>query len=253
MITSIRHQHSYMQNQEVEWFSSDAERRFKDMMAIPDKRALLEENGWDKNKFTYKFNSHGFRADEFVEEDSIVFLGPSVVFGTGVPNEVTWPYLVSQQLLLRNFNLGISGGSNDSSFRLGAHYIPQLKPKYVIFVTSYTDRLDIITSEHVRTLLHNDWNLPNRYKEFYKDWIINDENGQLNLQKNLYAIRHICQANDVVLIEVDGDTMWNRPEEPTGNISRDLAHPGVEMHRSIADKILEMVTVVGLEPTTFGV
>ena len=243
-----------MQNQEVEWLGTDSERRFKDMMSIPDKRALLEQNGWDKKSFTYKFNSHGFRADEFTPDDSIVFLGPSIVFGTGVSNDAIWPTIVSHQLGLKNFNLGISGGSNDTSFRLAAHYIPQLKPKYVVFVAAFSDRLDIITSDHVRTMLHNKWNLPNRYKEFYKDWIINEENGILNLQKNLYAVRHICQTHNAILLETDADTIWtptlDTNGDPVGDLGRDLVHPGFEVHRSAADAILKMVTVGGLEPPT---
>jgi len=230
-----------MANQEVEWFNTDDAGLFKELMSIPAKRKLLEENGWDKNQFTYKFNSHGFRADEFSNRDSIVFLGDSYVFGTGVPNDVTWTHLVSQELGLSNFNLGISGGSNDTSFRLANHYVPILKPKYVVLLTTFNNRLDIITTEHVRTLMHSTWNLPNRYKEFYKDWIISEENGELNLQKNQRAINHLCQDNHTILIEAKNQDYWKMPEQPFGNIARDLIHAGPIAHQAIADDILAKI------------
>ena len=244
MFTTIKHQHTFMANQEVEWFNTDDASLFKEFMTIPSRRRLLEENGWDKTQFTYKFNSHGFRADEFSSEDSIMFLGDSYVLGTGVPNEVTWTYLVSQELKLCNFNLGISGGSNDTSFRLASHYLPQLKPKYVVLFTTFTDRLDIIDTEHVRTLMHSTWNLPNRYKEFYKDWIISEENGQLNLEKNQRAIRQLCQENNINLIEAKNQDYWAIPNQangPSGNIARDLIHAGPDAHREIANDIIAKI------------
>jgi hypothetical protein len=249
----IRHNHSHLSNQEVEWFSIDDAGLFKEAMANPNKRKLIEDNGWSNSSFTYKFNSHGFRSDEFSHEDSIMFLGASVVLGTGIPNENTWTHIVSQKLGLRNFNLGVSGGSNDTSFRLAEHYIPQLKPKIIVHVTSYADRVDLITEDNICTMLHNGFHLPERYQKFYKDWVTIEENGLLNLKKNRYAIRYICQMQGIRLIEAEGSELWPWPPLPDKDLSRDLYHPGVNSNKEIADKILELVTVVGFEPTTFGV
>lgn len=250
MFTLINHHHSHLSNQEVEWFSTDSEVFFKEAMANPVKRKLIENNGWTNSSFTYKFNSHGFRSDEFTSEDSIMFLGASVVLGTGVPKEITWTHLVSQSLGLHSCNLGISGGSNDTSFRLGAHYIPQIKPKCVVHMTSYADRVDLITEENIYTMLHNGFYLPDHYQRFYRDWITTEENGLLNLQKNIYAIRYVCQMHGIKLIEVDGSELWPWPPRPDKDLSRDLYHPGVNSNKEIADKILELVTVGGLEPPT---
>ena len=252
MFKTIRHQHTIMANQEVEWFSTDDQDIFNKIMNDPAKRKVLEENGWDKKQFTYKFNSHGFRSDEFSNEDSIMFLGDSYVFGTGVPNEVTWTYLVSQELKLRNFNLGISGGSNDTSFRLAEHYIPQLKPKIIVHLTSFADRVELLTEDVVYTMLHNGFYLPERYMSFYKDWITTEENGLSNMKKNIYGIRYICQMHGIKLIEARNQDYWEIPKRPSGNIARDLFHAGPDVHRIIANDILKMVTVGGLEPPTCG-
>lgn len=252
MFTPIRHNHSHLNNQEVEWFSIDDMGLFKEAMSNPDKRRLIEDNGWANSSFTYKFNSHGFRSDEFSHEDSIMFLGASVVLGTGIPKENTWTHIVSQQVGLRNFNLGVSGGSNDTSFRLAEHYIPQLKPKIIVHVTSYADRVDLITEDSICTMLHDGFHLPERYQKFYKDWVTIEENGLLNLKKNSYAIRYICHMQDIKLIEVDGSELWPWPPHPDKDLSRDLYHPGVSSNKEIADRILELVTVGGLEPPTCG-
>lgn len=76
------------------------------------------ENYKEKNKFgpnlykpdsiTYKYNSLGFRCDEFdvPSEKSVLFLGCSITEGIGLPQEVIWPTLLLDKIkTYTGFNL----------------------------------------------------------------------------------------------------------------------------------------------------
>lgn len=53
--------------------------------------------GYDKrNKISYKFNSLGFRSDEFVNQPSLFTVGNSISFGVGLGIENTFGHIVAQ-------------------------------------------------------------------------------------------------------------------------------------------------------------
>ena len=52
-------------NQEISWCPMDTLKLFVENMSRKEKKFLLMEYGWIDSKFTYKFNSHGFRCQEF--------------------------------------------------------------------------------------------------------------------------------------------------------------------------------------------
>ena len=81
---------------------------------------------------TYKWNNEGFRGDDLIETDEgVLSLGCSITNGQGVPYKKIWPTLVSKELGLNNWNLGIPGASNDACYAFASYWIPILKPKYV--------------------------------------------------------------------------------------------------------------------------
>lgn len=235
MLEPINHQHSMFANKTVEWFTSDSLERFTDNLAKPNNRATLERNNWIDKKIEYTFNSHGFRADEFEENsNSILFLGCSFTLGTGLTYEHTWPYLVSQEFGLKNYNLGISGGSNDSAFRLGNHYIPKLKPSFVVFAGTGFDRLDVIDDE-VITLRYN-WIPEHLDSDYYKDWVTYRENGELNWCKNQLAIKYLCKEHSIPYIYLSFIDLITWPLSDNG---RDIIHPGIGINSRIAEKIIQ--------------
>ena len=239
MFEPINHQHSMFANKTVEWFTSDSPERFKANLANPNYREIIERNGWIDKKIEYKFNSHGFRADEFEENaNSILFLGCSFTLGTGLTYEHTWPHLVSQEFGLKNYNLGISGGSNDSAFRLGNHYIPKLKPSVVVFAGTGFDRLDIVDDD-VITLRYN-WVPKYLDNDFYKDWITYRENGELNWKRNYLALKYICQRYSIpyVYMSITDLVTW-----PLSDNGRDIIHPGVGINSRIAEKAMQDIKV----------
>lgn len=243
MLEKIFHQMSSRASSTTKWFGTDTEDRYNDN--LKSRRSLLDQYGWIDSDFTYTFNSHGFRTDEFdraINNPSIVFLGASIAMGTGVPIECTWADKISKELNLHHCNLGISGGSNDSAFRVANHYIPVIKPKLVIFVSGYPNRLDLITDRKVFTFVPSMDNASPEHAEFYKDWIIHDENGQLNYLKNRYAVLHLCSNLNIPVIELEDHILFKLG---TSSLGRDLLHPGVEGNAKIADYVLEKLGDAG--------
>lgn len=242
MIESIFHQHSSFKNKTVHWFTADSIEAYNENLNNPKRRKIIEDNNWIGSTIEYSFNSHGFRADEFeLEKESILFLGCSFTLGTGLPYEYTWPYLVSKKLGYKNYNLGISGGSNDTAFRLGNHYIPKLKPTIVVFAGTASDRLDLIDAEDITTLRYN--YIPEHLDSaFYKDWLTYKENGELNWSKNYLAIKYLCKINSIPFMYVPFSTVIPHPYLDRG---RDIMHPGIKSNAKVADFVLDAISKLG--------
>jgi len=85
----------------------------------------------------YRHNSWGFRSDEFDFDnkgDSILILGCSYVYGIGLAEKDRFSNILSKTLGLKNYNVGLSGGSHDQAYLFSQYLIPLLKPKHVVFL-----------------------------------------------------------------------------------------------------------------------
>jgi hypothetical protein len=101
---------------------------------LRDNYEELEKYGWIDRTILYKFNSLGFRCEEFTDDPSIMFLGCSHTQGIGLPIESIWPTIVSNELNLKCVNLGQAGCSSDTAFRLLHGYIDKINPKIVVYM-----------------------------------------------------------------------------------------------------------------------
>lgn len=256
------------------WIVSDTEELYQENFSDPAYRKQLEEYGWNDTSITYKFNSEGFRSDEFnlnSERDSVVFLGCSFTMGVGIPFEDSWTYRVSRELNLRCYNLGVGGTSADGCFRLARHWIPILKPKYVCLLTPALGRMELLDETDIHGFLpmrlvplemreklyratkiikNSGKKDSHSYVEsntFYETWITNEINTVLNREKNQLAIQQICEKNNVCFFQLT--------TEETGPIfnpkgfnkksltekARDLIHPGREWNKQLSEKFLGMI------------
>jgi hypothetical protein len=233
-----RHTFCAFANQEVHWISPlDSQERYQ--YHLKTQRHELERHGWIDNYFTYRFNSQGFRCREFDQTPSILTLGCSFTMGVGLPEHQVWPYLVSQELQLSCWNLGVGGSSNDTAFRLGAYYIPRLRPRVVALLSPDCSRLEIIRSNFDSyNLIPN--HIPTKLDEFYRHWIDVESNSQLNQQKNILALKHICQENDAKFVFLKTDFVSSCLNEE--DFARDLAHPGVRTQKNIARCFLDLIS-----------
>jgi hypothetical protein len=235
LLPKIIHHSPYLEhaNQTLDWLPMDTPELFNKNVNL--KRDLLIENRWLDRKFTYKFNQEGFRSDEFSNEEGIVFLGCSHTLGIGLPYEHTWPYIVSRHLRKKCYNLAIGGGSNDLAFRMAYNYIPKLNPSLVIFLVTHNSRLELLHKDNrsfqfcgpKTSLFKND--------RFYETWLINENNLNANLLKNLLAIENICNKNNVRFISIDQN------EIPHLDLARDLAHRGTRSNFEFAKLVLEQI------------
>ena len=188
---------------------------------------------WIDTIVRYKFNRYGFRCQDFESVPSIVFLGCSLTVGIGLNVESTWPTLVSDNLGLACYNLGIGGSSNDTAFRFAKHYIGLLKPKFLCWLQTDKHRLEIIDdSQHIVTnLMAND--VSNNFygnDNFVKQWFSSTSNQDLNLDKNTLAIQQLCSSAGIHFSAI------KRSEIKTLDLARDLMHPGKQSYKHIAEQ-----------------
>lgn len=206
-----------------------------------ERLSVIEQYGWTTTPVTYKFNSQGFRCEEFTEEPSVMFLGCSFTFGLGVPNENIWPTLVAQSLGLKSVNLGQAGGSHDAAFRLCHRWINQIKPKVCILLSPPMYRIEVIEPDMI-TFFTTTRIQKDKFSEFYDAWLSTETNSQMNMLKNTLAIESLCKQNGTRFIKYDS-TNFKRLDW-----ARDLGHPGIISHKELAAKILKLVEAEGIEP-----
>lgn len=69
-----------------------------------------------KSDFLYCFNDYGYRAsfdyESLLDSKKIVCIGCSFTEGVGLPEDETWPYILSKNLNSKYINLGLAGGSD---------------------------------------------------------------------------------------------------------------------------------------------
>jgi hypothetical protein len=234
------------QGKTLTWCPSDSEKRFNNNISDPEKKKQMEELGWDRKSVSYTFNKHGFRADEFTggEGDSIVFLGCSLTMGIGMTLENTWAYKVAHSLGLRRYNLGVGGGGPDMCFRLAYHWIPKLKPKYVVMLTPERSRIELIWGKSGNQTIQY---MPNVKTDdaFYHRWLEYSANADMNLLKCLLGVQSICDQAGVPLIETYVHDYLEQHLSSTDGPARDLMHPGRTWNTVVAKSFLEKIAALG--------
>lgn len=110
---------------------------------------------------TAKFNSYGFRDDEFNTSKNfrVAIVGDSFVFGDGVEKNQTFEYLLAQKLLKQGkdvavYNLGVSGASPEEYLTVIKEFAPILKPNVTI-VSLYLENDFVCSSDKFK------WFFPN--------------------------------------------------------------------------------------------
>ena len=217
-------------NKSVSWLPMDSEELYNEN--LKKNYSLLESNNWINNPFTYSFNSNGFRCGEFTGESSIMFLGCSMTMGIGLPEHTRWTDIVASSLNLRCANLGIGGSSSDTAFRLCHGWIDIIKPNLVIFYRPPGIRNEVVTDT---TII----NIAAPYTpgfNYFKNWIVDDNNNTFNFLKNTLAIEHLCQLRSIKCVHVSDNS-----ETIKDDWARDLSHPGIRSNAQLAEKTLSLI------------
>jgi hypothetical protein len=228
-------------NQELDWFSTDSEDLYQHNLDKSLK--YMHFHNQVDNRFTYKFNSNGFRADEFDSgTPNVVSLGCSHTLGIGNPYESTWAYKVSTSLKLKNFNLAIAGSASDTAFRMAYQWIDKLKPNIVIFLSPDQTRFELNTTAYpyvndTHYINVKDYEWSDHTKVFMKHWYSDDTNSNMNYLKNMLAIKQLCNERDIKFLHKEVTTIYEQ-KIFAGDHARDLMHFGATTHQRIADMFL---------------
>ena len=230
----VRHNNYTYKGTTQYWNGTDSKELFDQNCLNREKKELLQSLNWlDPDVISYKFNSFGFRDKEFDNRLCGLALGCSHTEGTGIPNCSTWPRVLSKLTGVHLWNLGASGSSIDTAFRLLDHWLPKLKPKFVVLCVPSMNRVEIFDSANPVSIMPN---MSRRYlQDFYKVWAANEYNGQVLKRKNLLAMQQLCDQADIPFRYLDHTTF-----RPDGH-ARDLMHYGVTAHYEFAQQMYNLL------------
>ena len=220
------------------WDGTDSEENFKANCATKKNYKKLKHLGWlEPNVITYKYNSQGFRDDDFDQQPAVIALGCSNTMGVGLPVEHAWPWQLQSMLGQKVWNLGVGGAALDTCYRLLDYWIAHLNVELVVCAVPGIARYEVF---------NNNWSniLPSMPLEINNlDWLVGyqknylsyDQNSELNRRKNLQAMQQICIKHGVPfyynLLEDFGDA----------KMARDLLHCGTNAQGILANKFFNII------------
>lgn len=235
-------------NTNREWMPSDTEESFRRMMQDPAHQKYFAEQGWDRPwAISYKLNSHGFRCDDFTDGRHLMALGCSYTMGIGLPVQVIWPSLVGQALALPVANLAWGGSSTDTCFRLLRYWIGKLNPAAVMILVPPMQRLELVLDQNCymtgrpRAEVFMSQSLSEHFNpddKYLYHWFLQEENQKINQEKNVLAMRALCEQYAVPFFLQDTNTTMTRSREDIG-YARDYLHGGPKIHLEIAEKFIQ--------------
>lgn len=227
------HMNLFQRSQTVYWSGSDRYEVWLTHMKDSNSRNYLERMGWDhEHAIEYKFNSCGFRDDEFDQRDNCLAIGCSFTEGVGLRADQIWPSKLTRLINTHVWNLGIGGASADTCFRMLDHYIKVLNPKAVFFLIPPLMRVELHSEDEIRSYLVTDEDV----ESFVKVWFAHDGNGAINRYKNVLAMKQICADRGIQLYMQDSMERNSTDDADMANndMARDLMHYGEETQDHIA-------------------
>ena len=228
--------------QTLKWLPTDTEESFQRLIQNEEYREYFRSKGWlEPDAITYRINSAGFRSEELdPQAASVVSLGCSYSVGTGLPEETTWPALVSSALGLKNYNLAWAGTSADTCFMQAEYWLPVLQPKLVVMAAPPKHRFDLITE---KANYPHDTYMPNSeiggsdQDGFIKTWFLNDRNADLNNARNRLAVEGLCAKLGIRCLTYNAHDWFAKSREEV-EYARDRMHAGPRGHQLFAERIL---------------
>jgi hypothetical protein len=194
------------------------------------------DNKYTETSIIYKHNSYGYRTQAFnlnSTRPSILCIGCSYTYGTGVANEDSWVSLIEQRYPDHDiYNLGYPGGAADNVIRTLLSVGNKLNTKTVCVLWPGRYRFELYHPWYIQNILIND---PSHQKFFIPE-LLNDSHF-VNLQyKNQAFLKLIAEKYQWRVIE--NVTDWvNRILVDNG---RDM-HPGPATHKLIADNFINKI------------
>lgn len=232
----------------VQWVPTDSEENFAENVKHTKNWKCIQRNKWSKYSIDYKFNSKGFRCPEFEKEpNSIVWLGCSHTIGIGLPEHMTFASIVCSHFNLKNFNLGIGGGANDTCFRVGHYWIPIIQPRYIVYVEPDPCRIEFKGTKpaqgygYCQINAHSKLDKPD-FQSAWDSFIRNESNMFLQREKNFLALKQIAMQNNAKFLNYDSFYFQayslENPKRYKYDRARDCMHAGPNRHRDFANIVI---------------
>jgi hypothetical protein len=214
-----------MRSQTLYWSGTDQQDLWKKHMKTPKSYDYLTHMRWNTElAIEYKFNSHGFRDDEFDQRDCHLALGCSFTEGVGLCKDQTWPARLTNLIGNHVWNLGIGGASVDTCFRMLDHYLEVLRPKSVFLLIPPLMRVELHSEDEIRSYLVSDTDIP----AFVKKWVSCEDNANVNRYKNILAMKQLCADQNIKLYTQHCNPVFE------DDYARDLMHYGKKTHKHFA-------------------
>jgi len=226
------HQQAFSNNTYF-WVPPDTKEYFLKNLTDKHRKEYLEKHNWiDEYAISYNFNSQGYRTHELGSlSKNFVALGCSFTFGTGLPQSMIWPEIVSNVVNIPVYNLGVYGAANDTIYRIANYWLSILQPKFVLMLTAPSARIELFDDYCYKIFVPKDKH-HGYFGKLYKTY---NENYDLNYEKNIKLIQYICDQNNIPLYYKHFNE-FNRLDN-----ARDFQHQGPKSHRSLATEFLNMI------------
>jgi hypothetical protein len=219
------------------WSGSDSEENFKANCAIEENYKKLKDLGWlDGKVLTYQYNSQGFRDEEFDQQPAGIALGCSHTQGVGIHAKQTWPRQLQHMLGQKIWNLGSGGAALDTCYRLLEYWIEHLNVKFVVCAVPGITRYEVFDSNwsNILSMMPIETDMP-WLAGYQKNYLLYDQNSELNQRKNLQAMQYICNKYNIPFYyDLMEDFM-------VGPLARDLMHSGADAQERLANKFFNII------------
>lgn len=239
--TGPEHLRSDLADQTVKWVPGDSEEWYRKNRADPKQSALLDAAGWTDESIEYRYNHQGFRSCQFDDRPCAIAIGCSLTEGVGLRLDQTWPHILGAKLGIQIWNLGVGGAGTATNLRILQHYLPLLRPRFVVHCVPSQFRFEY----------RNEWNmftnvLPatidscgSEAHHFFRVWFGQDDNSHNYHHAHVMAIKWICHEQAVPYHALSMDAL------PFDRIARDLLHPGVKSQVRFAERMYDIMKPQG--------
>lgn len=168
----------FRKNSVAQWAPTDSLENYK----------AMQDDGrpnYTKDAFDYKYNSNGFRCDEFTEPSDfpILYAGCSFTEGIGLPLNHCWPHYFSEELKQQPgyekcniplHSVAVGGTGLDFAADMIAKFAPTVRPKMIIgYFCNIYRREFCMQNYHLQQWFPNIDTLPQFKKEL--DRILSDQ------------------------------------------------------------------------------
>ena len=220
------------------WHGSDSESEYKKNCSDPERLHKLQKYGWyECNDLTYRFNSQGFRDDEFDQQPAVLAIGCSFTQGIALKVDQCWPRQLENLLQKKVWNLGVGGISLDTCYRLMEYWIGHLNVDSVFCAVPPMNRYELFIDKWESFSIHNTFESANHWpiwlNGYHKHYLAYDETLELNIRKNIHAMRDVCSQHNVSFYV---DYLSNFKSDTD---ARDFSHQGPSAHVNLAQDFFQ--------------